>query len=363
MKPILKLLKEGNSSRKTARGDARKLLHFLERKREVLSPLLILTHDYPDPDALASSFAFAYLVKKSFNVYSRIVYGGIIGRTENQAMVKILKMPVHKFKANDLKKYAHVVLIDTQPEFKNNAFPADRRATLVIDQHPSTIKSSADYSIVDLECGATSVILAQALLLSNIDIPRRIGTALAYGILTDTRNLYRAKRADIIKTYSALLPFCDMRVLANIQHPSRSRKFFITLGKCIKDALVCQKLIVSHLGQVENPDLVSQMTEFLLTYKGMRYAFCTGRFNERIHFSFRATNPNALAANILRDIVKDPNQAGGHDSIAGGSFEVEKDGVESAWKDAEKSLTQKLIERLNKSGKCSFYFPFTITPA
>ena len=126
--------------------------------------------------------------------------------------------------------------------------------------------------------------------------------------------------------------------------------------------MVCHKLIVSHLGWVENPDLVSQITEFLLTYKGMRYAFCTGRYNERIHFSLRATNPNALAANILRDIVKDPKEAGGHDTIAGGSFEVGKEGVESTWKDSEESLTQKLIERLNISGKSTFYFPFKITP-
>jgi nanoRNase/pAp phosphatase (c-di-AMP/oligoRNAs hydrolase) len=356
------MMKSGNPLRKTARGNARKLLQFLEQKREALSPLLILAHDYPDPDALASSFAFAYLVKKGFNIYTRIVYGGVIGRTENQEMVKILKMPVHKFKANDLKKFSQVALIDTQPEFENNSFPADRKATLVIDQHHSVIKPSAACSIVDLECGATSVILAQALLLSNIDIPRRIGTALAYGILTDTLNLYRAKRADIIKTYIALLPFCDMRILAHIQNPSRSRKFFTTLGKGIKDAMVCQKLIVSHLGWVENPDLVSQVTEFLLTYKGMRYAFCTGRYNERIHFSFRATNPNALAANILRDIVKDPKEAGGHDTIAGGSFEAGKGGAESTWEDLEESLTQKLIERLNISGKSTFYFPFKITP-
>lgn len=345
---------------KTAGVAARELLKFFEQKKDALSPLLILTHDYPDPDALASSFALAYLAKKSFNIYTRIVYGGIIGRTENQEMVKILKIPVHKFNANDFKKFSRVALIDTQPEFKNNPFPADRRATLVIDQHPFIIKPSADCCIVDTECGATSIILAQALLLNNLDIPRKIGTALAYGILTDTFNLYRAKRADIIKIYTALLPFCDMRVLAHIQRPSRSKKFFTTVGKGIKDAMVCQKLIVSHLGWVENPDLVSQMTEFLLTYRGMRYAFCTGRYNERSHFSLRATNPHVLAANILRDIVDDPKQAGGHDSIAGGSFEVGKDCAESMWKNTETSLTQKLVERLNISGRNAFYFPFKI---
>lgn len=354
-------MKSDNPSRKTARENARKLLQFLSKKKDSISPLLILTHDYPDPDALASSFAFSFLAKKGYNIFSRIVYGGIIGRTENQEMVKILKMPIHKIKAADLKKYASVALIDTQPEFENNPFPRDQQATIVIDQHPSVTKPSSEFAIVDIECGATSVILAQALFLQKIEIPQRVATALAYGILTDTLNLYRAKRSDTIKTYLELLPFCDMRTLAHIQNPSRSRRFFATLERGIKDAKVCQKLIISHLGPVENPDLVSQVADFLLNYKGMRWSFCTGRFNEKLYLSLRAANPNALATNILRDVVKDPKNAGGHDTIAGGSFEMGKETSDSAWKEAEDSLTQNLVGRLSLPEKCKFYFPFQIT--
>lgn len=39
----------------------RKLLHFLEVKKSAISPLLIVTHDYPDPDALAAAMALQYL--------------------------------------------------------------------------------------------------------------------------------------------------------------------------------------------------------------------------------------------------------------------------------------------------------------
>ncbi|MFH0812674.1 MAG: DHH family phosphoesterase, partial [Pseudomonadota bacterium] len=156
-------------------------------------------------------------------------------------------------------------------------------------------------------------------------------------------------------------PFCNMRDLARIQNPSRSRKFFATLKESIINASVREKLIVSHLGFVENPDLVSQIADFLLTYKGMRWAFCTGRYNERLHISFRIANPNALAANILRDIVKDPKEAGGHDNIAGGSIEVGKGAPESAWKEVEDSLIQGLAERLHLSVKSKFAFPFHIT--
>ncbi len=33
---------------------ARKLIDFLDKHRDEISPLLIMTHDYPDPDAIAS---------------------------------------------------------------------------------------------------------------------------------------------------------------------------------------------------------------------------------------------------------------------------------------------------------------------
>jgi len=351
-------MEKNQPARTTTKQKTRKLLRFLSEKKEALSPLLILTHDYPDPDALASSFALYYLAKQVYDINARIAYGGIIGRSENRAFVKILKIPAHKFKASDLKKYSQVALVDTQPPFENNHFPKDRQATLVIDQHLPIQEPSAQLAIVDTECGATSVILAQALLLLKMEIPARVGTALVYGILTDTLNLYRAKRKDIISTYLAVLPFCDMRTLARIQNPSRSKRFFATLEKGIKNAMVRQKLIVSHLESVENPDLVSQTADFLLTYKGMRWSLCTGRYNGRLHVSLRMANPQALAANILRDIFENAQEAGGHECIAGGSFEVGKDASEAAWEKAEQSLVQGLLDRLNLSGKGKFSFPF-----
>jgi len=133
--------------------------------------------------------------------------------------------------------------------------------------------------------------------------------------------------------------------------------------EAIQNSCVREKLIVSHLGAVENPDLVALVADFLLTYKGMRWSLCTGRYNERLHMSLRAANPNAMAAKVLRDVVNDPNEAGGHDNIAGGSFEVGKDVPEGIWKSSEELLVQKLVERLGVSGKSKFTFPFQKKPA
>jgi len=338
--------------------NALRLIHFLDKKKKSLSPLLILAHDYPDPDALASGFALYYLARHHYNINTRMVYNGIIGRAENREMVRILKIPLHKFKLVDLKRYNNIALVDTQPEFGNNPFPKDRRATIVVDQHQPASEVSADFVVVDEECGATSVIFAQAFLLLGIEMPARLATALAYGIITDTLNLYRAKREDIIKTYLDILPFCDMRALATIQNPLRSKKFFSTLNKGIKNARVNSKLIVSHLGFVENPDLVSQISDFLLTCKGISWSFCTGRYHGKLHVSFRAIDSSVLAAKILQNVFENPEEAGGHDNIAGGSFDVGKEASDYFWQKHEDGLVQRLLDGLDISSKRKFSFPF-----
>ena len=141
---------------------ARKLLSHLTKHRDSLSPILILTHDFPDPDALASGFAFYHIAKHVVNINARLAYGGVIGRMENREMVRILKIPAHPLKSQDLRKYRNIALVDTQPEFENNPFPADRKASIIIDQHPSLSPPSADLAIIDDTCGATTAILAQA---------------------------------------------------------------------------------------------------------------------------------------------------------------------------------------------------------
>jgi nanoRNase/pAp phosphatase (c-di-AMP/oligoRNAs hydrolase) len=339
-------------------SNAQKLLNFLSERKDTLSPLLILTHDYPDPDALASAFGLAHLAQNNFGIASKIAYGGVIGRSENRAMVTILNIPACKLRSVNLDKYRNVALVDTQPKFDNNPFPEKRPATLIIDQHPPIVSPSAELSIIDVECGATSVIIAQALLLQGESIPAKVATALAYGILSDTLNLYRARRADIIQTYLEILHHCDMRLLAQIQNPLRSRKFFLTLGRALERAILHRRLLVSHLGSVENPDLVAQIAEFLLTYEHVDWSFCTGRYRGRMCVSLRTSKSNVQAGDILRAIFDDSRKAGGHDAIAGGSYRIGRNPSEAAWQEAEMDLQERLFQKLRHAKRADHQKPF-----
>jgi len=76
----------------------RALLRFLAKNREKLSPLLILTHDFPDPDALASAYGLQHLAQSVFGLSARIAYCGEIGRMENKTMVRLLRIPARRFR-------------------------------------------------------------------------------------------------------------------------------------------------------------------------------------------------------------------------------------------------------------------------
>jgi len=352
------ILANNADPRENAAGYAQELLTFLAENRQSLSPFLILPHDYPDPDALASAFALNFLAREGYGIESRIAYSGVIGRKENRAMVSILRIPVHRLRPGDLKKYKQIALVDTQPSFTNNSFPKNRKAAIVIDQHPSEINPAADLVLVDTGCGATCVILAQALLLQNVEIPERVATALAYGILSDTLNLYRARRPDVVQTYLSILQHADMRALAQIQNPVRSKRFFATLARCLNEALVYRTLIVAHLRVIENPDLVSQMAEFLLTYKAVRWSMCSGRYKGGLHVSLRSTNPDAEAGEKLREAFGNRKQAGGHGAIAGGSLRVGANATEDVWHEKEQTLVERLLKGLHISIKAEPRKPF-----
>jgi len=55
---------------------------------------LILTHDNPDPDAVASACGLAYLLAHCAGLSTTAAYGGIIGRAENKAMLRVLHLPI-----------------------------------------------------------------------------------------------------------------------------------------------------------------------------------------------------------------------------------------------------------------------------
>src|SRR3954454_18092181 len=84
---------------------------------------LVLTHDNPDPDALASALILTRVLRAAFQQKVTTAYGGIIGRAENRAMFESLRLRFSHIRNLNLKRYQHFALVDTQPKSGNNQLP------------------------------------------------------------------------------------------------------------------------------------------------------------------------------------------------------------------------------------------------
>src|SRR2546422_11377234 len=116
-----------------SRGALASLLGALDRP----GPLVILPHDNPDPDALASAAALKYLVAAFARKEAQIVLGGIVGRAENRAMLTYLNITLVPVGEVAFNGSTAVVLVDTQPGRINNALPEGIVPPAAIDPHPA----------------------------------------------------------------------------------------------------------------------------------------------------------------------------------------------------------------------------------
>ena len=337
---------------------ARKLIELLKRHSQKLRPLMILTHDHPDPDSLASAWALAHLAQTLGKVRTRIVYGGIIGRAENRLMAERLMIPASPLRKGELLAAAHVALVDTQPPFRNNRFPPRRRPDLIIDHHPRHADTQADLALIDESVGATTTILAEALIASGVRVPRRLATAIVYGIGSETQNLGREVTDRDIKAYQAFWPRANMRTLWKISYPKRPQNFFADLARGIHNAFAVQHIIGVHLGELQTPDRVAQIADFLLTHEKMRWSIVTGRYLGRLHVSLRTSDPTGGAGRLLKRILGGGNRGGGHTMIAGGSLEVGVGAPELAWHDGEEKVTSTFLQSQGFKDPLLRLYPF-----
>ncbi len=339
---------------------ARRLVAWLAAKRP--KSLLILTHDHPDPDALASAWALALVAHRVGRTRARIAYGGIVGRRENLTMLESLEVPAYPLKAGDLDAPA-IALVDTQPPFRNNRFPFPKRTTpdIVVDHHPRSPDTRARLAVIDTTVGATTTLMAEAMVAAGAPVSRRLATAIVYGIGSETQNLGVETSPRDAAAYTAFLPKASLSALWRIAHPRHPASFFATLSRGIRGAFTWRDVIGVHLRELSTPDRVAHMADFLLTHEGMRWSIVTGRFDGRLHISLRTMSEAVHAGRLLRQLVGGGHRAGGHRMMAGGSVEVGRGAPERVWRRAEDRVVADFLRQRGAADRARPEHPFRET--
>ncbi len=310
---------------------------------------LVLTHDNPDPDAISAAAVLSRLIRQVFKRRVTTAYGGIIGRAENREMVRVLGIQLSHVRHLNWKHYKHYALVDTQPTTGNNQLPDDLRPTIVFDHHPIR-KATRNVPFVDVrtDYGATATILAEYVEASSLEISRRAATALVYAIRSETQDFGREFSPADREMYDRLYPRCDTRALARIQTPRLPLTYFKNLHEALESVQSVSTLVVSHLGDIDQPDIVPEIADLLLRLEGKTWSLCSGVHGERIYLSIRTTNSRADAGRLMRRLLGRRGKGGGHGMMAGGWIEF-PDGDRSRARERQQALAERLAKALKKN--------------
>jgi nanoRNase/pAp phosphatase (c-di-AMP/oligoRNAs hydrolase) len=285
---------------------------------------LILTHDNPDPDSIAAGVALAHLLEKLAGVEAIVAYGGIVGRSENRALVKVLKLPVVPVSRVEFDDYDLICMVDTQPEQGNHSLPARHFPDVVIDHHPERPDSHlAPIADVGGPIGATSTLVAEYFRASGLKVPLHVATALFYGIKADTRDLGRQTTPQDVEAYLWLFPMADKDALGEIEHPKLPEEYFALYHTAIEKAQVVEDAVVCDLSEIYAPDMVAEVAERFSFLEGMRWSLAFGEYEGDLYFSLRTGDRRMNAGRLIRDVIEARGgSAGGHGTMAGARLPV-----------------------------------------
>lgn len=290
----------------------------LVRRKSKTGRWLILTHDNPDPDSIASAAGLAKILRRSFRRQVRVAYGGIIGRAENQEMVKQLGLRLSHIRRLDLSKYKHFALVDTQPGTGNNQLDGIR-PDVVFDHHPIRAATrKVPFADIRTDYGATVTMIAEYIAASGWDLTKKEATAFLYAVRSETQDFGREFSTADRRLFDELLPQADLRALARIQTPRLPLSYYQTLHEALERLQSVGTLVVSNLGGVDIPDIVPEIADLLLRMEGKTWSFCTGVHEDRLYVSLRTTNSRADAGRLIRRLLGRRGKGGGHGMMAGG---------------------------------------------
>lgn len=306
--------------------------------------ILVLSHDNPDPDALASACTLRAILDELVEAETTVGYAGLVGRAENRAMLRELELDVTHVGNLALSTFDAIAMVDTQPGFGNNSLPPGRRPTAVIDHHPPRADLD-DIPFVDIreDYGATSTIVAEYAYAVGLRLSKALITALFYALKSETQDLGREASEQDRKIYLSLFPHADKPALSRIQTARVPRAYFRVFQQAIENATVYGRAVFTDLRRVQHPDLVAEIADFLLRLDEVDWSCCIARHGDQMVLSLRTSDLDAHAGSIIREVVHDMGAAGGHGMIAGGRVELGS----ASYSEVAETVRKRLLDALD----------------
>ena len=297
------------------------LLHEINRDH-----VYIQTHNFPDPDAIASAYGLQYLLEHR-GVSSTICYKGKIDRYSTEKLRQMMK--IEFLNIEDLESVLtdedEVILVDAQ-KGNSNIINIAGDEIICIDHHPCNDKYSYRFQDIRPQMGACATMIAQYFFENDVPMNEKIATALTYGIRIDTNNLSRGVSKLDFEMIYRMYDLCDYETIHMLENSNLCFEDLVAYSKAISSIEVYDNISFADTG--EDCPVIANISDFMLALKEVSFSVVYSRKDGGIKLSVRSEKASLDAGKIVSEALVGIGNGGGHAEMAGGF--VPFDGNEQA---------------------------------
>ena len=274
--------------------------------------VLILLHNDPDPDAMASGLALRTVLHRNRSTAVIAALQGVT-RPENQRMMNLLDIHVEILTREQVEAFDRIAMVDVQPHYFSGAIDS---VGLVIDHHPEQPGYTSIYKDIRVDYGSTSTILTEHLRAVDMNISERVATAMLYAIKSDTLFFNRqANRVDI-EAFSYLYPLADATLIRKMEGAEITMDRLEYVVKAKQHGVMTEQVFCAFLGNTPREDFIPYVADFYLQLENVQWTIVSGIVNDSLIISVRNLGYSRNAGEFVRKYFNDIGSAGGHRAMA-----------------------------------------------
>ncbi len=274
--------------------------------------VLILLHNDPDPDAMASGLALRNILRRT---RATAIIGAIQGvtRPENLRMANLLDIHVESIAAESLKEFDRLAMVDVQPHYFGGLID---QVDLVIDHHPEQPGYAAVFKDIRADYGSTCTILTEHLRAVDVNISERTATAMLYAIKSDTLFFNRQTNRVDLEAFSYLYPLADAALIRKMEGSEITMERLDYVLKAFKSGSLAEQVFCAFLGPSPREDFIPYVADFFLQLEHVKWTLIAGIVNDSLVLSVRNLGYTKNAGEFVRRFFSDIGSAGGHRAMA-----------------------------------------------
>lgn len=304
----------------------------------------IQTHNFPDPDAIASAYGLQNFLKY-YGIESTLCYYGRIDKLSTRRMLTAFGIDIYsKDELADMKDEDYIINVDSQ---KHNANVMDfiGEEVACIDHHPTFIE--ADYKYRDIRIvGACATLIAEYFKMCNIPIDANTASALCYGIKMDTADFSRGVTDLDVEMFAYLYPKADKDKFSSMFSNTMEFKDLKAYGAAIESIKIYDQTGFSYI-PFECPDaLVAMISDFILALNVVDVSVVYASRDNGLKFSVRSENKEINAGRVTYYALEGIGSGGGHQEMAGGS--IDKTNMEKLEPDIHLSIQKRFLDSIGR---------------